>query len=403
MSEYQYYEFKAVDRPLTRDQIDELRALSSRADITSTSFQNTYNYGDFRGNPDDLMEEYFDAHVYVSNFGIYSFMLRLPRTVLPADDLTPYGAEDILTWKTTEQHTIIEWRLEHEPSGDRVDGEGWMDRLLPIRDELARGDYRSLYIGWLRAVQIGIWEDEDESEEAEEEIEAEEMDDGIPARGPIEPVVPRGLRHLTAAQAALAEFLEVDTDLIEAAAAASAELSSKAASPESIDQWVGRLPGEEIRAAMTRIIQGEGLAVQTELQSQYHRLTVGSAAKISDKERRRTAGELLALADKIADKRKQRERGTRDRKERERLAALVKRFPSLWTAVDAAAKKKNASGYDEACKMLVDLRDAYAQAGRSPEFEQAFAIFCSKYSGRPALKDRLLKAGLVKDELLKES
>ena len=49
MSEYQYYEFQALDKPLTKQQQKELRSLSSRAEITATSFVNEYNYGDFRG------------------------------------------------------------------------------------------------------------------------------------------------------------------------------------------------------------------------------------------------------------------------------------------------------------------------------------------------------------------
>jgi len=32
MSEYQYYEFLAIDRPLTADEMAELRALSTRAE-----------------------------------------------------------------------------------------------------------------------------------------------------------------------------------------------------------------------------------------------------------------------------------------------------------------------------------------------------------------------------------
>ena len=38
MSEYQYYEFRAIERPLTNKQVGELRRYSSRADITATSF-----------------------------------------------------------------------------------------------------------------------------------------------------------------------------------------------------------------------------------------------------------------------------------------------------------------------------------------------------------------------------
>ena len=61
MSEYQYYEFQAIDRPLTAREMGELRACSTRANITSTSFTNDYAWGSFKGNADVWMEKYFDA------------------------------------------------------------------------------------------------------------------------------------------------------------------------------------------------------------------------------------------------------------------------------------------------------------------------------------------------------
>ena len=61
MSEYQYYEFQAVDRPLSKHEMAELRTLSTRATITPTRFVNFYNWGNFRGNPSVLMDKYFDA------------------------------------------------------------------------------------------------------------------------------------------------------------------------------------------------------------------------------------------------------------------------------------------------------------------------------------------------------
>ncbi len=41
MSEYQYYEFRAVDRPLDSAQLKRLSAMSTRAAITPTSLVNT--------------------------------------------------------------------------------------------------------------------------------------------------------------------------------------------------------------------------------------------------------------------------------------------------------------------------------------------------------------------------
>jgi len=64
VSEYQYYEFLAVDRPLTEREMQELRAVSSRAVITPTRFTNHYEWGNFKGDPRAWMERYFDAFLY---------------------------------------------------------------------------------------------------------------------------------------------------------------------------------------------------------------------------------------------------------------------------------------------------------------------------------------------------
>ena len=82
MSEYQYYEFQAIDRPLTVGEMRELRAYSTRATITPTRFVNHYEWGSFKGNPAAWMEKYFDAFFYFSNWRTYELMVRLPRRAL---------------------------------------------------------------------------------------------------------------------------------------------------------------------------------------------------------------------------------------------------------------------------------------------------------------------------------
>ena len=42
MSEYQYYEFRAIDRRLSGAEMKRLRDLSTRAEITPVSFTNDY-------------------------------------------------------------------------------------------------------------------------------------------------------------------------------------------------------------------------------------------------------------------------------------------------------------------------------------------------------------------------
>ena len=77
MSEYQYYEFLAIDRPLDQSARQTLRAASSRARITATSFTNHYDWGDLKGNPDEWMERWFDLHLYLANWGARRLMMKV--------------------------------------------------------------------------------------------------------------------------------------------------------------------------------------------------------------------------------------------------------------------------------------------------------------------------------------
>src|SRR3989337_1920962 len=104
MSEYQYYEFQAIDRPLTKDEMAELRELTTRATITPTRLQNVYQWGSFRGDPLRLMERYFDAFVYVANWGTHRLMLRLPGRLLAPETVRLYAGDAVLTARTTGEY-----------------------------------------------------------------------------------------------------------------------------------------------------------------------------------------------------------------------------------------------------------------------------------------------------------
>lgn len=79
MSEYQYYEFLAIDHPLDAVERSKMRSLSTRARITATSFVNEYHWGDFRGDPGWLTQRYYYAHLYVPNWSTHRVMLAPTR------------------------------------------------------------------------------------------------------------------------------------------------------------------------------------------------------------------------------------------------------------------------------------------------------------------------------------
>jgi len=90
MSEFKYYEFQAIDRPLTRLEMAELSKYSTRARITPTSFVNDYQWGNFKGNQDAWMERYFDAFLYLANWGTHILSFRLSADSVKATTARTY-------------------------------------------------------------------------------------------------------------------------------------------------------------------------------------------------------------------------------------------------------------------------------------------------------------------------
>lgn len=380
MSEYQYYEFLAVDRPLTPAEMKRLRKLSTRAEITATRFSNEYNYGDFGGSPEDMMDKYFDAHVYVANWGTYTLMLRFPRGLIDEELLSEYCIDDSFSFRIAKEHLIISWDCNLEESEDWVEGEGWMGQLIQIRSEIEKGDYRSLYMGFLLAISTDFPDDD-----------------------AMEPPVPPGLASPTSAQKSLMEFLHLDEDLVAAGAMASEPLVPKKDQSEDMLAWINQLQDDEMRQMLLRVLKGESSYVQRELNRRYNQFLKQSKASDGedDKSPRRMVTELFALVEEAEQKRLKREerelerkRAAEERKRRKYLAELVEQFPEKWEEVEGLAEKQHASAYNEAVALLVDLSEAYDQAERGKEFNTRFSQFLSKNQRRSALIQRIDKAGL---------
>ncbi|GAA1915748.1 hypothetical protein GCM10009753_55030 [Streptantibioticus ferralitis] len=278
MSEYQYYEFLAVDRPLTQKELQSVRALSTRARITSTHFSNEYHWGDFRGDPHRLMEQFYDGHLYLANWGTRQVMLRLPAAQLPLTAVEPYCCEDALEAWTNDRYTILDLRYSPDEGDDWDEGEeSALSAIVGVRTELAVGDHRALYLAWL--VGLALWELQDDDETAYQNEH--------------EPPVPAGLAQLTGPQQALADFLHLDADLLAAAAEASPSLDQTPGNDPGLAHWIAKLPAREKDALLLRAAQGSAPHLGPELLGRYHTETATPLAVHSE---RRTAAQLLDAA-----------------------------------------------------------------------------------------------------------
>lgn len=387
MSEYQYFEFVAVDRPLTEGQQSQVRELSTRARITATRFVNEYHWGSFKGDPARMVERYYDAHLYVTNWGTHRFLFKLPRRTLDQEIVDRYCAGDYLTAWTAGEHLLIDMTSDDYDGDWEESAEDSLSVLIGVRAELAGGDLRPLYLAWLAG--YGTWE---RNEDAFDRDHDEEL----------EPPVPAGLRTLTAPQRALAEFLRVDPDVLEIAAAASPNLTATIADPSAVATWISGLDVADKDGLLVRVALGETTAVQAELLRRYRGNTAEPVTAGT-----RTVADLLDGATRHRAERERLEAAARERefarheseraRERERrLRLLATEGETAWDRVDGLVEIGRAHSYDEAAGLLVDLRELAERDGRTNEFDCRVASLHERHARRPALLRRLADLDMIR-------
>jgi hypothetical protein len=383
VSEYQYYEFAAIDRPLNAAEQAAVRELSTRARITATSFVNEYHFGDFSGNPVTMMHRWYDAHLYYANWGSRRLMLRVPKSSFVTQDLQPYFVDGSVLITSNRSDLIIQLDDGFDDYG-AVDG-AWnewdvefsLGPVVGVRSELLAGDMRPLYLAWLAG--IGRWEfDEDAFD-----VDVEDV---------LEPPVPPGLASLTGPQKELARFLRLSDDLLAEAATAS---GSRAAAGQEWAGWLRTLPADVKDAALVDLLNGDAAIAKTRLLAM--RDHVGGPATGM-----RTIGELLDATAKRRAEREADERAERDRLQAEanRRAAekrvayldnLARTQPTAWSKVADLIARKNAKAYDEAVNLLRDLREVGGD-----DFGHRFEALHLQHRNKPSFVDRLKVAGLLR-------
>ncbi len=269
ISEYQSYEFVALDRPLTAAEMADLRSISTRAQITPTRFFNEYQWGDLKADPAELLARYFDMHVYFANWGSRRVMFRLPLHAMDLDDLRACIPGGPATLAVTDDHAVVDLSSEtEEPEDEWFEDGQLLASLTPLRAGLLRGDRRVAYLAWLLAAQAG------------------ELDSDAS-----EPRVPAGLGDQSASLAALTSFLRVDPDLLAAAAEGGAEDPGELG---RFRDWVARLPAPEQQRWLLRAADSPDLAVGSALLGAFRRAHPPVAVPPP-----RTVAQLLTRAEEL--------------------------------------------------------------------------------------------------------
>ncbi|NOK05851.1 MULTISPECIES: hypothetical protein [Myxococcus] len=363
MSEHQVYEFVALDRPLTARQMAELRAISTRAEITPTRFWNEYHRGGLGADPAQLLLRYFDAHLYDSNWGDCRLMLRLPRAGLDVKALKacfPARSPSALT--VSGNSVMLDFQVgDEDPSGREDAPSASLAALVPLRTELQRGDLRGAYLAWLGAVQAGSV-----------------------ASFAKEPLVPEELSTLSAAQQALVALLRLDEDLLAAAAHGEKKREDDSLafrawvrdlSPKDQMRWLLRAvdaPERPLGSELLRAFRAEHASANQRPARTVHELQALMVAQRAARERAESARARAATA--AAMSRLQR-----------RLTALSRDVDGAWARLEARVA---ASEYDEAVRLAEDLRALATRDDDLAGFAARFAALRGRQARRRGFFDR---------------
>ena len=380
MSEYQYYEFQAIDKPLSEEDRQTLRDISSRAQITSSSFVNEYNYGSFKGDPLKLVEKYFDAFLYVTNWGTHQLILRIPKNLIDLNIASQYCIGDSWTIYEKKDYLIFDFTSETEDY-DWEEGEGYLSALISLRSDLIRGDYRCLYLAWLYCAQA-------------DEIEEDEK----------EPPVPANLGNLNASLESFADFMRIDQDLIQVAAENSIAEQKPVQNDQNLKTWIGKLPNSEKDKIIFGLISGNEPHLGSQLLQRF-RKTLSVKDSRNKEKASRTVMELFQKAQGYTTEKNKRiaEHKAKEKARQEKEAAIARdkylkrlagRENEIWDKINALVLTKRPRDYDEAVKFLIDLKDLAKKNNTTSSFKSKLMDIRKTHSRKSSFINRIDSAGL---------
>jgi len=369
MREYQYYEWQTVDHLLTDAEQAAVGSLSSHIDVSASQAVVTYDWGDFKHDSRQVLARYFDAHLYFANWGTRVLMFRFPRGLLDEQALAPYLVDELISLSTAGESQILEFTFELEREWEWVEDEdGSLSRLVSLRNDVLAGDYRRLYLGWLKALTL---QDPDVQTHWEE------------------PPVPPGLNKLVPALDQLVAFLDLDQHLITSAAAAS-PAKATTTSDAALRKAIGQLSRAESDEFLYRLLQGEpGLNFALR-----HRLRAELRGSDQPAGGGRTAAELLTGAKRA--KRQDAERKAAEA-EKHRIAALeklAKTEDKAWQTVEAQLADRHWTYQAKAVEQLRQLRDLADYRHTRTDFNRKMRKLRTKHQGRPSILKRFDQAEL---------
>ena len=405
MSEYQYIEFRAVDRALTDEELDFARDQSTRAEITRRQFTSEYNYGSFRGDVDGLLRRGFDVYLEFTNYGDRTIKMRLPFGLpFPKNVCKRYVDGRYLKWKKDRKGaggilTLEPYFETREPYWEFAD---CLDVIVEARKRLMLGDLRVLYLLWLCVAgdENYLWEEA------------------------TEPPVPLGLEEFPIVADELFHFFDLDPLFVTAAATGQSaadrslppgkqtkknlgehQLPELPSGTNRIDQWLKSVSSAEAKKMLERLLTEDEASVKAEILAALP-ATNTSATDWPTCDLKRSFQELMDTTNVLREKQaaedqkkeiaKAKRAAKKAQKQREERMAKMVLDPQKWIReTDDLVDARGLDNYEQAAEILADLHEALGHTKHRTLAKKHAAHLAAAH---PTLKR--LKSFLRKQQLL---
>lgn len=352
MSEYQYVELRAVDRPLDDKQLKFAESQSSRADVSRWALSCEYNYSSFRGDVDKLLRQGYDVYLQYTNYGDREIKLRLSHG-LPCKKTvwSKYTAVENLNWAKDKKGSggILTLRSYREEMEQLWGFDSYLDAAIEIREHLIGGDLRALYLLWLCAA--------DDDFNDPEEI--------------IEPPVPHGLADMPDGCYQLLPFFGLDPLLIEAAGDGTGTAPETSSVQQNIDHWIATTDNDKAKALLRDFLTKDAMGVKANLLAEIRDAQTFVTWPVTKTNRTLEQlfehAKVLRLEENIKHDRKvaaktKRAAAKAEKLRQERMKEMLAN-PQHWLQeAEALARARGTANCKAAAEVLVDLREAIGGA-----------------------------------------
>jgi len=114
------------------------------------------------------IRKYASKDLYTANWGTRRLAFRFPSGLLDTAAIEGYCDEEHVNLETISKVQVLKFEINRkEGFSEGIDERGLLSTLGRLRDDLLQGDYRVLYLVWLKARELdsGYYEEDEDDPE----------------------------------------------------------------------------------------------------------------------------------------------------------------------------------------------------------------------------------------------